>query len=144
MVASQQYSSRVTAQPSSVSPAAYPWKHLYRSRDVFPLERVNSFALTEVIIAKRASSRGVRHERNLVHCRQKSNLKSRKSNWNPEIQTSRNPREIQKSNLKSEIHVKSSGFRNLVRRDAPWRTPRFQMSLADFGRLQYLLRTCTK
>ena len=42
---------------------------------------------------------------------------------------SRNPREIQKSNLKSEIHVKSSGFRNLVRRDAPWRTPRFTLLL---------------
>ena len=30
---------------------------------------------------------------------------------------SRNPCEIQKSNLKSEIHVKSSGFQNLVRRE---------------------------
>ena len=52
--------------------------------------------------------------------------------WNVEIHfeiqkstlKSRNPCEIQKSNLKSEIHVKSSGFRNLIRRDAPWRTPR--------------------
>ena len=46
---------------------------------------------------------------------QKSTLKSRNPLWNPEIQ---------KSILKSEIHLKSSGFRNLVRRDAPWRTPR--------------------
>ena len=61
---------------------------------------------------------------------QKSTLKSRNPLWNPEIHfeiqkstlKSRNPCEIPKSNLKSEIHVKSSGFRNLVRQDAPWRT----------------------
>ena len=40
--------------------------------------------------------RGVRHERNLVHRRQKSKLKSRNPSWNPEIHC-----EIQKSNLKS-------------------------------------------
>ena len=50
---------------------------------------------------------------------EKSTLKSRNPLWNPEIHF-----EIQKSILKSEIHLKSSGFRNLVRRDAPWRTPR--------------------
>ena len=48
------------------------------------------------------SLRGVRHERNLVQCRQKSNLKSRNPTksrnplWNPEIHF-----EIQKSTLKS-------------------------------------------
>ena len=49
---------RVTAQPSFVGPAAYPQKeqkHLNRSREVFPLEPVNRFALTEVNIAKRNS-----------------------------------------------------------------------------------------
>ena len=63
---------------------------------------------------------------------QKSTLKSRNPFWNPEIHfeiqksilKSEIHFEIQKSILKSEIHLKSSGFRNLVRRDAPWRTPR--------------------
>ena len=63
---------------------------------------------------------------------QKSALKSRNPLWNPEIHfeiqkstlKSRNPFWNPKSILKSEIHLKSSGFRNLVRRDAPWRTPR--------------------
>ena len=73
---------------------------------------------------------------------QKSALKSRNPLWNPEIHfeiqkstlKSRNPLwnpEIQKSILKSEIHLKSSGFRNLVRRDAPWRTPRDKASFSS-------------
>ena len=54
---------------------------------------------------------------------QKSALKSRNPLWNPEIHFE--IQKFQKSILKSEIHLKSSGFRNLIRRDAPWRTPRF-------------------
>ena len=52
-VASQQLL-RVATQPSFVGPAAYPWK-TFRSRDVFPLEPVHHFALTEVNIAKQNS-----------------------------------------------------------------------------------------
>ena len=63
-----------------------------------------------------SSRRGVRHERDLVHRRQKSKLKFRNPSWNPEIHC-----EIQKSKLKSrnpswnpEIHSKirksNSGF----------------------------------
>ena len=50
---------------------------------------------------------------------QKSALKCR----NP-LEIQKSTFEIQKSILKSEIHVKSSGFRNLIRRGTPWRTPR--------------------
>ena len=46
-----------------------------------------------------------------------------------EIQKSRYPREIQKSNLKSEIQVKSSRFQNLACRDTPWRTLRIDLSI---------------
>ena len=45
-------------------------------------------------------------------------MKSRDLLWNPEIHF-----EIQNSNLKSEIHLKSSGFRNLILWDAMWQTP---------------------
>ena len=49
---------------------------------------------------------------------QESTLNSRNQLWNPEIHF-----EVQKSILKSKIHVKSSGFRNLVHRGALERTP---------------------
>ena len=82
--------------------------------------------------------RRVRHKRNLVHCREKSNLKSRNPTksrnpvWNPEIQS-----EIQKSTLKSRNPLWNSEIQS---NDPPRISVYFKLitSLCLHGRVQIM------